>query len=152
LFAAFPDVYATVFSGFYLVIMLLLFMLIFRAVAIEFRSKQPARWWRQSWDVAFCGSSVAAALLLGVALGNVIEGIPLDASGEYTGPFLDLLNPYALLTGVTTVALFMMHGALYLTLRTEGEMHTRVRGWARTTIIFLVISYAVLTMATLLFV
>src|SRR6266496_2395536 len=85
LFAAFPDVYATVFSGFYLAIMLLLFMLIFRAVAIEFRSKQPARWWRQSWDVAFCVSSVAAALLLGVALGNVIEGIPLDASGEYTG-------------------------------------------------------------------
>jgi cytochrome d ubiquinol oxidase subunit II len=152
LFAAFPDAYATILSGFYLPVFLLLFMLIFRAVAIEFRSKQPMRWWRQAWDVSFCASSVLTAMLLGLMLGNVIWGVPLDASGEFTGTVLDLLNPYALLTGVTAVALFMMHGALYLVLRTDGEMQARVTGWVRNTIILLVVSYATLTMATLLFV
>jgi cytochrome d ubiquinol oxidase subunit II len=152
LFAAFPDVYAAVFSAFYLPVILQLFMLIIRAVAIEFRDQRSARWWRQLWDVSFCVSSVLAALMMGVALGNVIWGLPLDATGNYTGTVLDLLNPYALLTGVTTVALFTMHGALYLVLRTEGEMQTRVAGWVRNTIIFMVLSYAILTLATLLYV
>lgn len=152
LFAAFPHVYATVFSGFYLVMMLLLVALIFRAVAIEFRSKQPMPWWRQAWDVSFSLSSVASSLLFGVALGNVIWGIPLDETGEYTGTFLGLLNPYALFTGVTTVALFTMHGAIYLTLKTEGETHEQVRGWVNNTIIFFVMCYTTTTMATLLYV
>jgi cytochrome d ubiquinol oxidase subunit II len=152
LFAAFPDVYATVFSGFYLAFVLLLVALIFRAVAIEFRSKQPMRWWRQTWDVAFCVSSVVSSLLIGVAMGNIAWGIPLDARGEFAGTFLGLLHPYALLLGVTTVALFMMHGALYGVLKTEGALHDKLRGWVNQCIIFFIICYAITTMATLLYV
>lgn len=152
LFAAFPNVYATVFSGFYLAMMLLLFALIFRAVAIEFRSKQPMRWWRQWWDVSFSLASIVASLIMGVALGNIIWGIPLDARGEYTGSFLDLLHPYPLLTGLTTVALFMMHASIYLVLRTDGEIQQKVYAWVNDTIIFFIICYATTTMATLLYV
>jgi cytochrome d ubiquinol oxidase subunit II len=152
LFAAFPDVYATAFSGFYLVFVLLLVALIFRAVAIEFRSKQPMRWWRQMWDVAFCGSSLLSSLLIGIAMGNIAWGIPLDARGEYAGGLLNLLRPYPLLLGVTTVALFMMHGSIYAVMKTEGEFHDRIRGWVNRCIIFFIICYAVTTMATLLYV
>ncbi|MEW5764683.1 MAG: cytochrome d ubiquinol oxidase subunit II [Acidobacteriota bacterium] len=152
LFAAFPHVYATIFSGFYLALVLLLFGLIFRAVAIEFRSKQPMGWWRQMWDVSFSVSSILSALLLGVALGNVAWGIPLAPDHEFAGTFLGLLHPYALLVGVTTVALFMMHGSIYLTLKTEGALHDKVRSWINNTIIFFIICYATTTMATLLYV
>lgn len=110
LFAAFPYVYASVFSGFYLAFMLLLLTLIFRAVSIEFRSKQPMKWWRRGWDTTFSISSLLAALLIGVAMGNVTKGIPLDDHGNFTGTFLSLLNPYSILLGLTTVALFSMHG------------------------------------------
>lgn len=151
LFAAFPDVYATVFSGFYTAIMLLLAMLIFRAVAIEFRSKQPMTWWRKMWDVAFSISSMLIALLMGIALGNVIAGLPVDGTGEFSMSFVDLLNPYALLVGVTTVALFMMHGAIYAVMKTEGLMQEKIRGWINNTIIFFVICYVTTTMATLLY-
>lgn len=152
LFAAFPDVYATVFSGFYLAFMLLLAALIFRAVAIEFRSKQPMRWWRQLWDVCFSGASFLASLLVGVALGNIAQGIPLDAQHEFVGTFWGLLNPYAILVGALTVALFMMHGAIYLSLKTEGALHDKVRWWVNRTIIGFVIMYALTTLVTLLFV
>lgn len=152
LFAAFPEVYATAFSGFYLAFMLLLFGLIFRAVAIEFRSKQKAKWWRNMWDVSFCIASTVSAFLIGVALGNIIWGIPLDQTHDYAGTFLDLLNPYSLMVGVTTVALFMMHGAIYLVMKTEGDLHDRIRGWIRNTIIFFIIMYFTTTMMTLLFV
>jgi cytochrome d ubiquinol oxidase subunit II len=151
LFAAFPQVYATVFSGFYLAMMLVLFSLIFRAVAIEFRSKRSERAWRQFWDVSFSVASIASSLLFGIALGNVIFGVPLDASGEYGGSFLGLLHPYPLLTGLATLALFMMHGAIYLVLKTEGEVRDLVRGWVNNTIIFFVIAYATTTMATLVY-
>lgn len=152
LFAAFPDVYATVFSGFYLAFMLLLAALIFRAVAIEFRSKQPMRWWRQLWDVCFSGASFLASLLVGVALGNIAQGVPLDAQHEFVGTFLGLLNPYAILIGMLTVALFMMHGAIYLSLKTEGALHDKVRWWVNRTIIGFVVMYGVTTLITLLFV
>lgn len=152
LFAAFPAVYATVFSGFYLAFVLLLVALIFRAVAIEFRSKQPMRWWRQMWDRAFSASSVVSSLLIGVAMGNIAWGIPLDARGEFAGSFLGLLGPYPLLLGLTTVALFMMHGAIYALLKTEGPLHDRVRGWINNCIICFIICYAVTTMATLIYV
>jgi cytochrome d ubiquinol oxidase subunit II len=152
LFAAFPDVYATVFSGFYLALILLLAALIFRAVAIEFRSKQPMRWWRQMWDVSFAGGSVLAALLIGVALGNIAWGVPLDEHGEFAGTFLGLLTPYPLLVGLTTVALFMMHGAIYGVMKTEGELHDKLREWTRRCTIFFVICAVTLTMATLLYV
>lgn len=152
LFAAFPNVYATVFSGFYLAFILLLVALIFRAVAIEFRSKQPMRRWRQMWDVGFAFGSVLSSFLIGVAMGNIAWGVPLDARGEFAGTFLELLHPYALLLGVTTVALFAMHGALYVVMKTEGELHDLVRGWVNHTIIAFIICYAVTTMATLIYV
>jgi cytochrome d ubiquinol oxidase subunit II len=152
LFAAFPNVYATVFSGFYLAFVLLLVALIFRAVAIEFRSKQPMRWWRQMWDVGFSAGSVLSSLLIGVAMGNIAWGIPLDERGEFAGTFWSLLGPYPLLLGITTVALFMMHGAIYALLKTEGPLHDKLRGWIANCIIFFIICYATTTMATLIYV
>lgn len=152
LFAAFPEVYATAFSGFYLALMLLLFCLIFRAVAIEFRSKRPMLWWRRMWDVSFSVSSVLASLVIGIALGNIAIGVPLDAWHEYAGTFLGLFNPYAILVGITTVALFMMHGAIYVVMKTEGALHDKVRGWVNNSIIFFIICYAATTMVTLLYV
>ncbi len=151
LFAAFPEVYATAFSGFYTAFMLLLTTLIFRAVAIEFRSKQASARWRQTWDVIFSASSVGAALLMGVAFGNVITGMPLDTDRNITSGFADLLHPYALLVGVTTVAVFALHGAIYLVLKTEGDMQARVRSWVRPLTITFILAYAVTTLATLLF-
>jgi cytochrome d ubiquinol oxidase subunit II len=152
LFAAFPNVYATVFSGFYFAFVLLLVALIFRAVAIEFRSKQPMGWWRQMWDVGFAGGSILSSLLIGIAMGNIAWGVPIDERGEFAGTFLGLLRPYPLLVGVTTVALFMMHGAIYAVMKTEGELHVRLRGWIKNCMIFFIICYAVTTMATLLYV
>ncbi|HEY4417756.1 MAG TPA: cytochrome d ubiquinol oxidase subunit II [Verrucomicrobiae bacterium] len=152
LFAAFPNVYATVFSGFYLAFYLLLASLIFRAVAIEFRSKQPMLWWRQMWDIGFAVGSILSSLLIGVALGNIAQGVPVDERGEFAGTFLGLLQPYPLLVGITTVALFMMHGAIYGVMKTEGELHDKLRRWAMNSIIFFVMCAATTTMATLLYV
>jgi cytochrome d ubiquinol oxidase subunit II len=152
LFAAFPNVYATVFSGFYLAFVLLLVALIFRAVAIEFRSKQPMRWWRQMWDAGFAAGSLLSSFLIGVAMGNIAWGVPIDARGEFAGTFWTLLKPYPIMLGITTVALFMMHGAIYLLLKTDGPLHIKLRGWINNTIIFFIICYAVTTMATLLYV
>lgn len=151
LFAAFPEVYATVFSGFYTAFILLLFVLIFRAVAIEFRSKEPMKWWRNMWDAAFSVSSIIIPLLMGVALGNIAIGIPLNAEKEFAGSFLGLLNPFALLVGITTVALFMMHGSIYGVMKTEGKMQDKIRSWVNNTIIFFVICYVTTTMATLIY-
>ena len=152
LFAAFPNVYATVFSGFYLAFILLLVSLIFRAVSIEFRSKQPMRWWRQTWDIGFSTGSLVASLLIGVALGNIAWGIPIDERGEFAGTFLGLLKPYPLLIGVMTVTLFMMHGAIYGVLKTEGALHDKLRRWTMKAIVFFVICVTVLTLATLFYV
>jgi len=151
LFAAFPHVYATVFSGFYNAFILLLFMLIFRAVAIEFRSKRPMHWWRQMWDVAFSIASFLIAFLMGVALGNIITGIPVGPDKEFAGTFLSLLNPYSILVGITTVALFMMHGAIYSVMKTDGELQTKLRSWVNNSIIFFAICYVTSTMATLIY-
>ncbi len=151
LFAAFPHVYATVFSGFYTAFMLLLAGLIFRAVAIEFRSKRPSKRWRSAWDIAFSVSSILIALLMGVALGNIVTGIPLAADKEFAGNFWTLVNPYTLLVGITTLSLFMMHGAIYAVLKTEGALQEKVRGWVNNTIIFFVIMYVTTTMATLIY-
>jgi len=131
LFAAFPPVYASVFSGFYLALMLLLLALILRAVAIEFRAHEtsPTAWLR--WDAAFTLGSTVAVLLLGVALGNILRGIRLDAVGNYTGGFFGLLNPFALLVGVLNLAMIATHGALYLVMKTEGPLAERARGWAK---------------------
>lgn len=152
LFAAFPDVYATVFSGFYLAFILLLFALIFRAVAIEFRSKQEMGWWRSLWDWSFSLASILSSLLIGVVIGNLSWGLPISSDGEYLGTLANLINPYSLLVGMTTVALFTMHGSIYVVLKTEGALHEKMRGWVNNTIIFFIICYATTTMATLLYV
>jgi cytochrome d ubiquinol oxidase subunit II len=130
LFAAFPIAYATVFSGYYVAFMALLFALIFRAVSIEFRSKIAAPRWRRAWDFGFFGSSLLASFLFGLAVGNSMIGIPLNKGGVFTGSTLDLLSPYALIAGLTVVAMFAMHGALYLFLKLpKGEMQDRVQNW-----------------------
>jgi len=149
LFAAFPHVYATAFSGFYTAFILLLLVLIFRAVAIEFRSKRKSRTWRSMWDTAFSLSSMVIALLAGVALGNVVQGVPIGPDKEYAGDFLRLINPYALLVGVTTLSLFVMHGSIYLILKTEGDLQGRIRGWAKKAVGAFIVLYIVLTAVTL---
>ena len=127
LFAAFPVVYATVFSGFYLALMLILLALIFRAVALEFRGQLASAGWRRAWDVAFSLGSLLPALLFGVALGNVARGLPLDAGGSYTGGLSGLLDPFTLLVGLTGLAMFVMQGALWLVVKTEGAVQARAR-------------------------
>jgi len=130
LFAAFPPVYATVFSAFYLALVLVLMGLIFRAVSMEFRSKVDSPTWKTAWDVAFSIGSLLPALLFGVALGNVMRGLPIDADGNYTGTFIGLLNPWSLAVGVTGLAMIAMHGALYMSLKAEGDLEVRARKWA----------------------
>ena len=130
LFAAFPPVYAMFTSSLYLAIVLLTVALIFRAVALEFRSKIESRVWRRCFDVAFSLGSFVAPLLLGVALGNVVRGLPVDATGTYTGGFFNLLNPYALLMGVTGVVLLAMHGALFMACKTDGQLQQKMRSRA----------------------
>lgn len=130
LFAAFPECYATVFSAFYTPFILLLFALIFRAVSMEFRSKLDSRTWRTTWDTAFFLSSLVATLLFGVAVGNAMRGIPVGADREFQGGLIDLLNPYSLLVGLMTVSLFAMHGAIYLLLKTDGQLRERIYLWA----------------------
>lgn len=151
LFAAFPMVYATVFSGFYLAFMAMLCALIFRAVAIEFRSKEPWKWWRTMWDLGFSLGSIGSSFLIGVAMGNILIGIELDERGNYIGGFMALLNPYALLLGLTTIALFAMHGSIYLVMKTEGELQARVRRWVNRTIGIFLFFYIVLNVATLVY-
>lgn len=130
LFAAFPEAYATAFSAFYTPFMLLLFALIFRAVSIEFRSKIQSTSWKTVWDYSFFISSLIAAILFGVAVGNMIVGIPLDERGVFVGNLLGLLHPYPLLLGFLTAALFSMHGTLYLHLKVPfGPLHERTREW-----------------------
>jgi len=129
MFAAFPFAYATVFSGFYIALMLVLVTLILRAVALEFRSKRPSPTWRSFWDGAFFLGSLLATLLFGVAAGNILIGVPIDADGNYTGTFFGLLSPFPILLGLFTVTFAAMHGAIYLTLKTEGELQLRIRGW-----------------------
>lgn len=156
LFAAFPPVYATVFSGFYLALMLLLVALIFRAVSLEFRGKEAGRRWRRAWDVAFAVGSFLPALLFGVALANVMRGLPLGPDGEYRGGLLGMLDPLTLVVGLLAAAMFAVHGALWLTLRTEGAVQERARraatlGWPVFVALWLVATVAARAWAPSLF-
>ena len=130
LFGAFPAVYASVFSGFYLALMLVLLVLMARAISFEFRSQVESPGWRGAWDVVFSVSSIVAILLFGVALGNILRGITLDPAGNYTGTFFGLLNPYALMIGVLGLAMLAFHGALYIVIKAGGDLEERARGWA----------------------
>ncbi len=130
-FAAFPMWYATMFSGFYLALFLVLVALIVRGVSFEFWGKDDRPQWRSTWEWAMVISSGLAALLFGVAWANIVRGVPIDAQQEFTGSLFTLLNPYGLLGGVTTLLLFLSHGAIFLTMRTEGEINDRAQGVAR---------------------
>ncbi len=126
-FAAFPEWYATLFSGFYLALFLLLVGLIGRGVALEFRSKDESPRWRAAWDAIIFAGSLLPALLLGVAFGNFVRGVPINAEMQYVGGFFNLLNPYALLAGVTMVVVFALYGAAFLSLKTSGEVRLKAQ-------------------------
>jgi cytochrome bd ubiquinol oxidase subunit II len=125
IFAAFPGWYATWFSGFYLALVLLLASLIVRGVSFEYRGKRAAARWHRTWDVALTVGSLLAPLLLGVALGDLLHGLPINARQTYTGSFWDLLQPYGVYTGVTFVAICLLHGATFLRLKTTGDLRQR---------------------------
>jgi cytochrome bd ubiquinol oxidase subunit II len=131
-FAAFPEWYATLFSGFYLPLLLILVALIVRNLAFEYRGKRDDDRWRAWWDRALFVGSLVPALLWGVAFANIVRGVPIDAQHEFVGSFFDLLNPYALLGGVMTLALFVTHGAMFVALKTDGEIRHRA---ARTAVL-----------------
>lgn len=130
-FAAFPEWYATLFSGFYLPLLLILLALIVRAVAIEYRSKINDENWRTRWDLAIMISSWIPSILWGVAFANIVRGVPIDETGTYTGGFFNLLNPFALLGGVVTLTIFLSHGSIFLALKTKGEVMGRATVWAQ---------------------
>ena len=129
-FAAFPEWYATLFSGFYLPLFVILVALIVRAVGIEFRGKRPEPEWKRRWDVGIIFGSVAPAFLWGVALANIVHGVPIDADKEFVGSLLDLLGPYAILGGLTTTSVFLVHGAVFVSLKTDGDIRARARALA----------------------
>lgn len=130
-FAAFPEWYATLFSGFYLPLFLILVALIVRAVAIEYRSKINDENWRNRWDLAITISSWIPSILWGVAFANIVRGVPIDETGTYTGGFFNLLNPFALLGGLVTLGIFLSHGAIFLALKTKGDVYDRAAAWAK---------------------
>lgn len=152
LFAGFPILYATMFSAMYIPFMLFLAFLIFRAVSIEFRSKEPMQWWRNMWDIAYSISSIALAILLGVVLGNVLQGFAIGADLEFSGNWITFINPYAIMVGITTLALFMMHGAIYLTMKTEGRLFAKITILLRRAIIFFIVSFSLVTLYTLIYI
>lgn len=149
MFAAFPEVYATVFSGFYTPFMALLFALIFRAVSMEFRSKRNEKAWRSFWDFSFFFGSTLATFLFGVAVGNAMKGMPIGPDKEFVGTTLDLLGPYPLLVGVLAVATFAMHGSIYLYLKTEGELQQRIHRWMWRAFGVFLVTYLFTTIYTL---
>ncbi len=151
LFAGFPNAYATIFSGFYTLFMILIAALMFRACAIEFRSKRESKRWRYFWDAVFSFASIAVGLIVGLLLGNMVEGIPLNESQEYVGGFSDFFRPYSVIVGITAMALFAMHGTIYLTMKTEGEAHEVVKKWIKWAIAVFIFWYLVTTAATVVY-
>ncbi len=149
LFAAFPPVYATIFSGFYIALMLVLAALIFRAVSLEFRHKIESPTWQRVWDWSFGLGSLLPALLFGVAVGNILFGVPIDDGGFYVGSFLGLLHPYSIMIGVLSLVMFVMHGALYMTMKTDGELQDRMSYWASGAWTVFVVAYLLATMYTI---
>jgi cytochrome d ubiquinol oxidase subunit II len=129
-FAAFPEWYATLFSGFYLPLLLILVALIVRGLAFEYRHKRDDARWRGRWDLALIVGSAVPALLWGVAFTNIVAGVPIDADKEFTGNLFTLLNPFGLLGGLVTLTLFAAHGAMFVALKTDGEIRHRARDLA----------------------
>lgn len=127
IFAAFPNWYSVMFSGFYIALLVVLVALILRGVAFEFRSKKESSVWRRNWDYTIFLSSLILAVLWGTALANLIKGVPIDRTMNFTGGFFDLISIYTLLAGITSLLVFVFHGAIFITLRTDGELEKRAR-------------------------
>ncbi len=152
LFAGFPIMYAALFSSMYIPFILFLVFIIFRAIAIEFRGKEEMKWWKKTWDILYSISSIMLAFLLGVVLGNVLQGIAIGKDYIYQGSgFFEFLNPYALVVGITTLALFMMHGAIFLLMKTEGKMYEKLLFLLKRGMLFFVISFALMSLYTFLY-
>lgn len=146
LFAGFPVFYGTLFSAMYTPFILFLLFIIFRGISIKFRNMEEMLWWRKMWDWGYSISSIMLAVLLGVVLGNILNGMPLDENYEYIGRgFFEFLNPFSILVGVTSLALFMMHGAIYLLLKTEGKLYNRIQQFLKIGIAFFIIAYIITT-------
>jgi len=146
LFAGFPVFYGTLFSAMYTPFILFLLFIIFRGISIKFRNMEDMTWWRKLWDWSYSISSIMLAFLLGVVLGNILNGMPLDSNYEYVGRgFFEFLNPFSILVGVTSLALFMMHGAIYLLLKTEGKLYDRIQGFLKIGMAFFIVSYIITT-------
>ncbi|MBT6499859.1 MAG: cytochrome d ubiquinol oxidase subunit II, partial [Deltaproteobacteria bacterium] len=148
IFAAFPHVYATVFSGFYIAMILLLVGLIFRALSIEFRNQVDSQAWKNFWDKAFSISSLVVALLLGVALGNIFIGIPLDGEMNFTGSFFTLLRPVPLFVGLTGVLMISLQGAAYLLLKTDQDLYVSAQSWVRKSWLLFIVFTVLTTVIT----
>jgi len=152
LFAAFPEAYATVFSGYYEAFMLVLAALIFRAISIEFRSKMESPAWRSLWDWVFCLSSFLGSLTFGIAVGSAMTGIPLDARGIFRSTVFDQLGVYPLATGVLTVCMFVMQGAIYLCTKMEEDLLARMKLWAWRGFYSFLVAYLTVTVMTVVLV
>lgn len=151
LFAGFPKVYGSLFSAMYLPFMLFLIFLIFRAISIEFRSKEEMRWWRQLWDVSYCVASTALAFLLGVVVGNVLQGFNMDETGQAHISLWGALNPFAVMVGVTTVCLFAMHGGIFLSMKTEGKLFVKITRLIKSAMIGFMVSFGLSTLYAILY-
>jgi cytochrome d ubiquinol oxidase subunit II len=149
LFAGFPEAFATIFSAFYSLFTILMGALIIRAVAIEMRSKRPSTIWRSTWDVLFCVGSVSIAFFLGIAMANLVQGLPLNQMREYQGSFGDFFTIYSVLVGLLSVALFSMHGAIYLIMKTEGALQQKLRSWVGPAVLLFLGLFILTTSATL---
>lgn len=152
LFAMFPEAYASIFSTFYLPFVLLLFALIFRAVSLEFRSKRTSPAWRTFWDILFFVGSTLAALLFGVAVGALMQGVAISERGDFLGSMLDLVSGFSLAVGLFTVALLAMHGSIYLYMKTEGALQQRLFVWMKGTWYVYVFFFMVVTIWSTMFV
>jgi len=151
LFAAFPEWYATLFSGFYLLMLLILLALIARGVSFEYRHQRPEASWKRRFDLMIVVGSAVPAFVWGLVFANVVQGVPLDAGHDYTGTVLDLLTPYALLGGLTTLLLFFTHGVVFVTLKTEGEIRERARRLAvRAGVVTIVVAAGFLALTSLM--
>lgn len=153
LFAGFPVMYATMLSAMYIPFMLFLILLVLRSSAIKFRSAEEMPWWRKTWDIIYFSSNILIAFLLGVVLGNVVQGVEIGENFSYKGGiFFEFLNPYSLMVGFTTLSLFMTQGAIFLLLKTEGRLFVRLTFLLKKGMIFFITSFSITSLYTLIFI
>ncbi len=152
LFAGFPVLYATLLSAMYIPFILFLLFIILRAISIEFRGKEPMKWWRTTWDITYSVSSIMIGFCLGLVLGNVLLGFPLDDNMEFAGNWLMFINPFSILVGLTTITLMSVHGAIYLCLKTEGKLFEKIERILPKLIIFFIILLIIITLYALLYI